>query len=131
MLSTQSQSFIKTLSRLTFTTIKSSSYESFAKSPTSIHHYMSAILLVFLGMWLQLLFKVFFVSKCIKMNFFCFLKSIFEISASKRSKTQKKILIFNKKNLGNAVRFPNGVYITARQEIHIQRITLWLVQLAQ
>jgi len=43
-----------------------------------------------IGVWLQLLFKVFFVPKCIKMMFFYFLKIIFEISASKRSKTYQK-----------------------------------------
>jgi hypothetical protein len=43
-----------------------------------------------LGVWLRLLFKVFFMLKSIKMIFFYFLKIIFEINVLKRSKTQKK-----------------------------------------
>jgi hypothetical protein len=46
--------------------------------------------------WLQLFFKVFLVLKYIKIIFFYILKIIYEISALKRSKTQKKILIFSK-----------------------------------
>jgi hypothetical protein len=49
--------------------------------------------------WLRLLFKVLFMPKCIKMMFFHFLKIIFEISVSKRSKTYKKINFFAKKKL--------------------------------
>jgi hypothetical protein len=41
--------------------------------------------------WLQLLFKVFFMPKCIKMIFFYFKKIIFKINGSKRSKIHKKI----------------------------------------
>jgi len=66
---------------------------------------MSTILLVFLGIWLRLLFKVLFVSKCIKIMFFYFLKSIFKISASKRSKTKKKKKI-NKKKFGECGAVP-------------------------
>jgi len=52
-----------------------------------------------LGVWLQLVFKVLFVLKYIKiMFFFHFLKIIFEINESKRSKTYKKKLIFKEKN---------------------------------
>jgi hypothetical protein len=40
-----------------------------------------------LGVWLRLFFKVFFMPKCIKIIFFYLLKIIFEISASKQSKT--------------------------------------------
>ena len=38
------------------------------------------------GRLLRLFFKVFFILRCIKMIFFYFLKIIFEVSASKRSK---------------------------------------------
>jgi len=41
----------------------------------------------YLEVRLWLLFKMFFMPKCIKMIFFYFLKIIFEISASKQSKT--------------------------------------------
>jgi len=44
-----------------------------------------------LGVWLLLFFKIFFVSKYIKIMFFYFKKFIFKISVSKRSKTHKKI----------------------------------------
>jgi TRAP-type mannitol/chloroaromatic compound transport system permease small subunit len=40
--------------------------------------------------WLQLLFKVFFVPECIKMMFFYFKKIIFMTSTLKQSKTHKK-----------------------------------------
>ena len=53
----------------------------------AVHHH---ILKVCLEVWLWLLFKIFFVPKYIKMMFFYFFKIIFEISASKRSKTYKK-----------------------------------------
>jgi hypothetical protein len=52
-----------------------------------------------LKVWLRLLFKVFSVSKYIKMMFFYFVKNIFKISTPKQSKTYKKFLIFNKKIL--------------------------------
>jgi len=42
--------------------------------------------------------KCFFVLKYIKMMFFYFFKIIFEINASKRSKTYQKNLIFSQKN---------------------------------
>jgi hypothetical protein len=63
--------------------------------------------------WLLLFFKVLFLPKYIKMMFFYFLKIIFETSASKQSKTHKK-LFFNKNKfefLRNAVctAFSNGV----------------------
>jgi hypothetical protein len=38
---------------------------------------------------------MFFMLKCVKLIFFYFFKIIFEISASKRSETHKKKLIFN------------------------------------
>jgi hypothetical protein len=44
-----------------------------------------------LRVWLRLLFKILFMLKCIKMMFFYFLKIIYKIIASKRSKTYKKI----------------------------------------
>ena len=61
------------------------------------HHKMDHVgldsnkkLYAWLRVWLWLFFKVFFVLKCIKMMFFfIFLKIIFEISASKQSKTKK------------------------------------------
>jgi hypothetical protein len=50
-----------------------------------------------INFWLWWFFKVIFILKCIKMIFFYFLKFIFEISTSKRSKTKKikinKILV--------------------------------------
>ena len=42
---------------------------------------------VSLGVWFWLLFKVFFMPKCIKIIFFYFLKIIFESSTSKLFKT--------------------------------------------
>jgi len=49
-----------------------------------------------LGVWLLLLFKVFFTQKCIKIIYiFYFLKIIFDISALKQSK-KIKILILSK-----------------------------------
>jgi hypothetical protein len=61
---------------------------------------------VCLGVWLRLFFKVLFMLKCIKMMFFYFLKIIFKISTSKRSKTYKKKIKF----LWNAfcTAFPNS-----------------------
>jgi hypothetical protein len=53
--------------------------------------------LAYLKMQLRLLFKMFFVLKCIKMMFFYFLKIIFETRSSKRSETYKKNLILAKK----------------------------------
>jgi len=52
-----------------------------------------------LKVWLRLLFKVFFMLKCIKIKFFYFLKIIFEMSILKRFKKinfYKKKLIFLK-----------------------------------
>jgi hypothetical protein len=40
-----------------------------------------------LAVWLRVLFKQLFVPKCMSMMFFYFLKLIFNISTSKRSKT--------------------------------------------
>jgi hypothetical protein len=40
-------------------------------------------------MWQELLFKVFFIRKCIKIIFFYFLKIYFNISISNDAKTQK------------------------------------------
>ena len=47
-----------------------------------------------INFWLWWFFKVIFILKCIKMMFFYFLKFIFEISTSKRSKTKKKLIFF-------------------------------------
>jgi hypothetical protein len=52
----------------------------------------ASVVVVCLEMWLQLFFKVFFCAEMYQYDiFFIFLKIIFEISASKRSKTYKKI----------------------------------------
>jgi hypothetical protein len=63
-----------------------------------------------LGMWLLLFFKVFFVPKCIKMMFFYYFKNYFWDQRIKTiQNTQKKLYILE--FLRNAVctAFPNGV----------------------
>jgi hypothetical protein len=50
----------------------------------------------YLRVLFQLLFKVFFMPKCIKMIFFYFLKIIFEINTLKRFKIYKKLIFYNK-----------------------------------
>jgi len=52
-----------------------------------------------LAVWLRLLFKYLFVLKYMPMMFFYFLKIIFDISTSKRSKKYKPHSILAKKNL--------------------------------
>ena len=49
--------------------------------------------------WLRLFFKVIFIWKCIKIIYFYFLKIIFNISASKWSKTLKNINLEQRKKL--------------------------------
>jgi hypothetical protein len=54
---------------------------------------------------------MFFIHKCIKIIFFYFLKIIFNISTSKRSKNTKKLLILNKKKFKI---FPNSLLYLSR-----------------
>jgi hypothetical protein len=70
-----------------------------------------------LGVWL--LFKVFFILKCVKMIFFYFLKTIFKISTSKRFKIKKNLIIFFLKFFKNTgwLTFPNTFIIVVVMNI--------------
>ena len=57
-----------------------------------------------LRMWLRVLFKQLFVPKYMSMIFFYFLKIIFDISTSKRSKKYKPHLILVKKKIQNLMK---------------------------
>jgi len=77
------------------------------------------ILNICLRMWLWLFFQVFFISKYIKMiYFFYFLKIIFEISTSKRSKTYKKNL-FLAKNKIIWIFLKHGLHRVSKQYLNI------------
>ena len=60
-------------------------------------HCRTLLYILYFRSVVMVIFKVFFMLKCIKMMYFYFLKIIFKINISKQFKKYKK-LIFNKKS---------------------------------